>query len=301
MTSERSMAARYHLAIVLPMVRSSIIALCVSLVACEGNTPEPQAPTRKARPSRKCPPPRHQIVDLTHPMQEGMPVWPGGVPFKMTRLADYDRGYRLHKLEMGENTGTHVDAPSHFVSGKRSIAELPIEELVVAAVVVDLKERVRGNPDYLVSVGDIGDWEAAFGPIPPASIVIANTGWHTRFRDPTKYFNQDANGVLHFPGFSVEAARLLVERDVAAIGIDSPSLDHGPSKTFDTHKAFLAANRYGVENLANLDKLPPTGATLVVGVLPVVDGSQAQARVIAMVPEKDEEPSREEPDKDNAQ
>ena len=218
-------------------------------------------------------------------MHAAMAYWPGGVPFKMERLVDYEDGYRLHKFEMGENTGTHVDAPGHFARGKRSIDQIPADELVVPAVVIDVKDKVAGNPDYLVSENDIVDFEAAYGSIDVGSLVIVNTGWHKRFDEPKKYLNQDAEGVMHFPGFAPDAAQLLLERDVAGIGIDTLSIDTGSATTFAVHKAFLAADKYQIENLANLDELPPTGATVIIGVLPVLDGTQAQARILALVPE----------------
>ncbi len=258
--------------------------LSVLLLACNGRS------HRRAlcapQTANRCWPPPQTVVDLTHQMHETMAYWPGGVPFKMTRLVDYAEGYRLHRFEMGENTGTHVDAPAHFIEGKRTVAQIPPDELVVPLVVIDVRDKTRNNPDYLLSANDVVDWEAAFGEIPVGSLVVANTGWHERFSDPERYINQDDQGVMHFPGFAPEAARLLVERDVAGIGIDTLSLDHGAAKTFATHKIMLDANKYQVENLANLDALPALGATVIIGVLPIVDGSQAQARVLALVPNK---------------
>jgi kynurenine formamidase len=115
-------------------------------------------------------------------------------------------------------------------------------------------------------------------------LVILNTGWYKRFGDGQRYLNMDANKVMHFPGYSKESAELLVQRDVVGIGIDTLSLDHGPSKDFSTHLVMLGANKYMLENLANLDALPSTVATVIVGVLPVQDGSQAQARIFALLP-----------------
>lgn len=244
-------------------------------------------------PVSRCAPPRHSIVDLTHMMHPDMVFWPGGVGFKMERLADYDSGYRVHKLEMGENTGTHVDAPAHFVEGQPGIAKIPVSELVVPAVVIDVKEKAAADPDYQLSGNDIVDWEAAYGKIEVGALVLANTGWHKRFNDPAKYVNQDAEGVMHFPGYSAEAAELLVERDVVGIGIDTLSIDPGASKDFLAHKTMLGAGKYQLENLANLDALPPTGATVIVGVLPISEGTQAQARVLALVPDEPEEASAE--------
>ena len=225
-----------------------------------------------------------QVIDLTHKMHQAMPFWPGGVPFEKVRLVDYDQGYRLHKFLMGENTGTHVDAPSHFIRGKRSIHELPLADLIVPAVVIDIRDKVASDADYALSAEDVRAWEMHYGRIPAGAFVILNTGWHTRFGEARRYVNMDADKVMHFPGYGPDSAKLLTERGVAGIGIDTLSLDHGPSKTFATHTVMLGANKYMIENMANLDALPTTGATIVIGVLPVQDGSQAQARIFALLP-----------------
>lgn len=225
-----------------------------------------------------------RVIDLTHTMHENMPVWPGGVPFKKTRLLDYDQGYQLHKFEMGENAGTHVDAPSHFIKGNRPIDKIPLAELIVPAVVIDVQDRAAVDPDYQLTADDVRAWESRYGAIPAGSLVILNTGWHKRFGDPKRYLNMDANKVMRFPGYGKDSAELLVQRNVASIGIDTLSLDHGASKDFSTHVIMLRANKYMIENLANLDALPPTGATVIIGVLPVQDGSQAPARIFALLP-----------------
>ncbi|HEY5865719.1 MAG TPA: cyclase family protein [Candidatus Tectomicrobia bacterium] len=225
-----------------------------------------------------------KVIDLTHTMHENMAFWPGGVPFKKIRLVDYDQGYQLHKFDMGENTGTHVDAPSHFIKGKRPIDQIPLADLIVPAVVIDVQEKVAAHPDYQLSADDVRAWEAKHGTIPAGTLVILNTGWHKRFGDGQRYINMDANKVMHCPGYGKESAVLLVQRDIVGIGIDTLSLDHGPSKDFPTHLVILGANKYMLENMANLDTLPPTGATVMIGVLPVQDGSQAQARIFALLP-----------------
>lgn len=224
------------------------------------------------------------VLDLTHPMYDKMAFWPGGVPFKKTQLVGYDQGYLLHKFEMGENTGTHVDAPAHFIKGNKPIDQLALSELIVPAVVIDVQDKVAGDPDYQLSAADVKNWETQHGTIAAGSFVVLNTGWHKRFANPEKYINMGEGNVMHFPGYGPDSAALLVERDVAGIGIDTLSLDHGPSKDFATHVVMLKANKYQVENLANLDALPATGATILVGVLPVKGGSQAQARVLAFLP-----------------
>src|SRR5262245_30884913 len=225
-----------------------------------------------------------KVVDLTHPMHDEMAYWPGGVPFKKTLLVDYRQGYLLHKFEMGENTGTHVDAPAHLVQGRKTIDQLALSELIVPAVVIDVKDKALANPEYQLSTGDVEAWEAKHGKIPAGSLVVLNTGWHKRFNEPKRYVNMDADKVMRFPGFGPDSAKLLIERNVAGIGIDTLSIDFGASKDFQAHRIVLAANKYQIENLANLDALPPTGATVFVGVLPVRGGSQAQARIVAFLP-----------------
>ena len=232
---------------------------------------------------------RHQVsatkaVDLSHEMYEGMAYWPGGVPFTMTKLVDYPQGYLLHKFEVGENTGTHVDAPHHFIEDKDAVAQIPLRDLIVPAVVIDIRDKVAGNVDYQLTADDVRAWEAKHGEIPAGALAILNSGWHKRFGSQQDYANQDESGTMHFPGYAKDAAELLVARDVVGIGIDTLSLDYGPAKSFDTHQVMLKANKYQIENLANLDALPPTGASVVVGVLKVRGGSQAQARVIALLP-----------------
>jgi|SaaInl8_200m_RNA_FD_contig_31_911937_length_1948_multi_8_in_0_out_0_2 kynurenine formamidase len=225
-----------------------------------------------------------KVIDMTHPMYEGMPFWPGGDPFKMERRADYDKGYQLHKFDMGENTGTHVDAPSHFIKGNQTIDKIPLNRLIARVVMINVQEKVKFDPDYELSAGDIRKWEIRYGKIKKGSLVIMNTGWHKKFSNPSDYINMDKNKVMHFPGYSPSAAKLLVNRDVAGIGIDTLSLDNGPSKDFKTHVIMLKANKYQIENMNNLDAIPPAGAVAIIGVLPVKGGSQAQARIFALLP-----------------
>ena len=224
-------------------------------------------------------------IDLTHQMHDDMVFWPGGVPFKAERLVDYHTGgYQLHQFSMGENTGTHVDAPSHFVQGKNPIDALTPAQLIVPMVVLDASAKVADDADYELSADDIRAWETTHGTVPANSFFVLNTGWHRRFDSPQKYINMDDAKVMHFPGYSAAAAKLLVARKVAGIGIDTLSIDHGPSTTFAAHLVMLGADKYQVENLAALDSLPATGATAVIGVLPVRGGSQAQARIFALLP-----------------
>jgi kynurenine formamidase len=222
----------------------------------------------------------NRVIDLTHAMYEGMPYWPGGVPFHMKRLVDYDQGYRLHSFSMGENTGTHVDAPAHFIRGERSIDLIPSEELIVPVCHIHISIQAAANPDYQLSRDDVLEWEHQNGPIRAGCLVVLNTGWYKKFSRPEQYVNLDDKKVMHFQGYSKTAAELLVERDVVGIGIDTLSIDPGNAREFSAHLVMLGAGKYQIENMANLDPLPATGAVAVVGVLPVRGGSQAQARIL---------------------
>jgi kynurenine formamidase len=226
-----------------------------------------------------------RIIDLSHPLYEGMPYWTTGAPFRMIQEADYtDQGYQFYRYEMDENAGTHIDAPAHFIPGKHGIDEIPLEQLLVPAVVMDIQQRVRENHDYRLSDSDIYAWEERYGRVPPQSLVILNTGWYPRFTNPDGYLNKDENGIMHFPGFAPDSAELLVQRDVVGIGIDTPSVDHGPSMDFPVHRVMLGAERYQIENLANLAQLPATGCWVFIGVLKVRKGVEAPARILALLP-----------------
>ena len=245
--------------------------LCFCLGACA-------SPDDPAQPFNA-----YRMVDLTHVLHEQMPFWPGTGSFEIERLADYDVGYRMHRFSMWENNGTHIDAPAHFIEGGSSINELGLNNLVLPVAVIDAREQAAQDADYQLSVDDVLAWEKRNGRVRPGSLVAMNTGWHKKFSDPKAYVNQDEQGVLHFPGFSVAAAELLVERDVAGIGIDTLSLDPGNDLSFPVHRIILGAGKFQVENMNNLDALPAAGAVAVIGVLPVKDASQAQARIFAFM------------------
>lgn len=226
-----------------------------------------------------------EVVDLTHDMYEGMTFWPGGVPFKMTKVVDYsDYGYRLFKFTTGENTGTHADAPAHYIPDGATMDELPARDLILPTVVIDVQEAAAQDPDYRLTAERVRRWEKKHGKIPEDSLVIMNSGWHEKFESQDAYANQDEDGTLHFPGFGMSAAKLLLERNIRAIATDTLSLDAGEASEFPVHNFLLDEGIWGMENLTNLDKLPATGATVVAGALPVRGGTQAQARVFALLP-----------------
>ncbi|WP_224241226.1 cyclase family protein [Hyalangium gracile] len=228
---------------------------------------------------------RARVVELGHPLTPDMPVFPGGTRLNAKVLGTVERdGYFIRQVEVGEHVGTHVDAPAHFAPGSATVDKLSPEVLTGPAAVVDVTAQVAGNPDYEVTTADIESWEREHGPLQPHHLVLIRTGWAARWPDEQRYRNADAAGVMHFPGLSLAASRLLRQRQVRAIGIDTLSTDPGPSATFEQHKDFLAGGGYHIENLADLSSLPPTGAFLVVSPLFVKDGSGAPARVFAFLP-----------------
>jgi len=229
---------------------------------------------------------RLRVVDLSHVLGPGVPVFPGAEPFVVENLATVERdGYFENRFRAGEHTGTHVDAPAHFALGGATVDAIAAEALVARAAVIDIRDRVATDPDASLEAGDIRAWEQRHAPLDAAYVVLVRTGWDARWPDEARYRNADAARVMHFPGVSVDASALLRERGVRAIGIDTLSTDPGRNVDFDEHRAFLAGGGYHLENLTNLGELPESGAILVVGALPIAGGSGAPARVLALVPE----------------
>ena len=233
---------------------------------------------------------RGAVVDLTHPLAEGIPLYPGGMPFTIERKAELERdGYFMNSIRVGEHTGTHLDAPAHFIAGGVTVDQIPAGHLVGPGAVIDVRGQCGRNHDYEVTVRDIKEWEAANGRMANGSILLIRTGWGERWPEPKKYLNADEGDVLHYPGLSVELVKYLAKyRDVSGVGIDTLSIDHGPSTDFRAHKVLLADGIYLIENVANLSRLPPTGATIVVAPLAIRGGSGAPCRVLALLPAENE-------------
>jgi kynurenine formamidase len=207
---------------------------------------------------------------------------PGQEAQRRTVVTIEDDGYYMQEWRIIEHIGTHVDAPGHFTPGGRLAPELRPSELIVPAVVVDIVRRAARDPDTVVTVVDLRAFERRHGRIPRGAAVLMHSGWAAKVGDPAAYRNPDASGTLHFPGFGAEATEwLLRRRGIRALDVDSLSIDPGNSTTFDTHLILSAADRYGLENLANLDRLPRRGATIVVGLIPYEEGSGGQARIFA--------------------
>ena len=232
-----------------------------------------------------------KLVDLTHPFDDKAIYWPTAKPFTWEkeswgRNAQGD-WYTAGRYSASEHGGTHLDAPIHFAKGKQTVDQIPIDKLVGPAIVIDVSAAVATDRDYRLSPADVSAWEAKHGRIPSGSIVLVHTGWGKFWGDKKAYLGTDKAGDtsnLHFPGISKEAAALLAERKVDAVGLDTPSLDHGPSRDFAAHRAFAAANVYGLENVANLDRLPPIGATLIALPMKIKGGTGGPTRIIAIIP-----------------
>jgi kynurenine formamidase len=234
-----------------------------------------------------------RIVDLTHAYDETTLYWPTSPSaFELKTLADgmtpggyYYSSYAFCTPEHG---GTHLDAPVHFAKNGKAMGELPLAQLVAPAVVIDVTTQAAGDASYLVSRADVEAFERAHGRIPAGSIVLVRTGWSQRWPNRKQYFGDDTPGdasKLRFPGYGEDAARLLVEeRRVAVLGIDTASIDHGPSTTFIAHRIGAEAGVANLENLTNLDALPATGAVVIALPMKIAKGSGGPARVVALVP-----------------
>jgi kynurenine formamidase len=225
---------------------------------------------------------KNRLQDLTHVFTEGFPVFTFDPPVRETLITIPAGGFYAQKWTFGEHSGTHMDAPGHFVEGGRLSPEITLEELLVPIAVVDISDRAEREPDAMVSVDDLRRYERRHGRIPKGALVCMDSGWAAKVDDPLAFKGGAAFPNYHFPGFSLDAAMWLAERrDVTGIGVDTISLDPGNSSTFPVHVNFLATDRYGLEGMNNLGKIPPRGAVAYVGLIPWEEGSGGPCRVIA--------------------
>jgi len=227
------------------------------------------------------------VVDMTYAINDKLPAWPGDDRvFESKVNATVEKnGYFTRSFWMLEHYGTHMDAPAHFPPGNIPLDKIPEAHFFGPVVVVDVREEAAKDADYRLRVMRVEKWEAQHGRIMPGSIVLLRTGWGaTRWPDQARYRNLDAAGVMHFPGFSVEAAKLLIERGAVGLGIDTLSIDYGASKNFEVHRVDLPAGLYNLENLANLDQLPEAGAFLIAAPIKLEGGSGGPVRVFAILP-----------------
>jgi kynurenine formamidase len=210
----------------------------------------------------------HAVVDLTHTIDA------------------HTLAYQLAEKSASspEQFGTRIDAPASFARGLWTVDQIPTERLLAPLVVLDVSAKVENHPDYQISVEDISRWEQAHSQIPLGAVVIARTGWDSHWRSVNDYRNADRKGTMHFPGYSPDAAKFLVEgRSALALGIDTLSIDHGSSKGFPVRQYTLAHSVYELENVANLDRAPTTGGMVVVAPAKLESGSTGPVRILALV------------------
>jgi kynurenine formamidase len=227
-----------------------------------------------------------RVVDLTYSINDKLVPWPGDEKFfeAKTNATVEKNGYFTRSFWMLEHYGTHLDAPVHFPPGRATVDQIPAEKLFGPAVILDVRPEAAKDADYRLPASRVEEWEHAHGRIPHGAIVLLRTGWASRWPDAQKYRNQDQQGKMHFPGFSLEAAKILIEREVSGLGCDTLSVDYGASQDFAVHHTALGAGLYHLENLSDLSEVPEAGAYLVVAPIKLEGGSGGPVRVFAILP-----------------
>ena len=234
-----------------------------------------------------------ELVDLTWPFDEKTLYWPtspSGFELKELAYGPTPGGwfYSSYSFSTPEHGGTHLDAPIHFAAGGHTSDQIPLRQLIAPAVVIDVTDKTASSADYRLSADDVRAWEGRNGAIAAGTIVLLRTGWGKRWPDRKAYFGDDTPGAtdnLHFPSYGEDAARLLVsERHVAAIGVDTPSIDYGQSKNFIVHQVANGENVPGLENVANLEQVPARGAWVMALPMKIAKGSGGPVRIVAAVP-----------------
>lgn len=221
------------------------------------------------------------VLDLTHTLSPQAPTWSGTCGFQDRIILDYPEACRVQAIDMNAGTGTHLDAPSHFIPGGKSIADLALEELMAPLCVVNVAHKAHA--DYYLSVQDLVEFEDRYGKIPADTWLIACTGWDRYWQSPGQYRNADAQGQMHFPGVSPQAAEYLLERKIKGLGIDSLSPDC-LDLNFPVHYLILGAGKSIAENLCNCHQLPPLGAYGLFLPIKTQGGTEAVMRALALLP-----------------
>ena len=233
-------------------------------------------------------------VDLTHPFNAESVYWPTAEMFQLEEVfhGQTEGGwhYSAYNFSAAEHGGTHLDAPIHFAEGGLAAHEIPVDQMIGPGFVIDVSDKVAQDVDYQVSAEDIEAFEQEHGQIPEGAIVLLNTGRAPLYPDREAYMGtaergQEAVAKLHFPGLGKDGAELLVERGIGAVGIDTPSIDYGQSKNFETHVALNTNNIPAFENVADMSELPPTGATVVALPMKIEGGSGGPLRIVARLAE----------------
>jgi kynurenine formamidase len=262
------------------------LILVLAAASCTASPPPPL-------PAPPGDPLRGTVVDLSHEYSDSAIFWPTAEVFRLEKVADgvTPQGYyyAANNFESAEHGGTHVDAPVHFAAGKWSVEQIPLQQMMGGAAVIDVSAAAATQPDYQVSVADLEAWEKTHGSL-NGTIVLIRTDYSKRWPDAAKYLGTAERGEtavpkLHFPGLHPDAAKWLVaNRTVKAVGIDTASIDYGQSTLYETHRVLYERNIPGLENLSNLDRLPARDATLIALPMKIKGGSGAPLRAIALVP-----------------
>jgi len=236
-----------------------------------------------------------EFVDLTHAFEPGIPHWPGFPDEKRETLYGYEKGvgsmgegFFAQRFTHVGQWGTHVDPPAHFVKGLRTVDEIGVKEMILPLVVFDVHEKAAQNPDYTITLADVHAWEAKHGPVPEGAFAAMRTDWSKRWPDAAAMRNADAQGVAHFPGWSLEVLKYLYEqRRITASGHETTDTDGGVAASKDDYSLetyVLGTNHYQIELLADLDKVPESGALVVAAFPKPKGGSGFPARVFAILP-----------------
>ncbi|MGI9533884.1 MAG: cyclase family protein [Thermodesulfobacteriota bacterium] len=238
--------------------------------------------------------PNGTLVDLTYDFSSETIYWPTAEGFELKTVfkGPTEKGYFYfsNNYMASEHGGTHIDAPNHFAAKRKTVDQIPLEQLIGEAVVIDVSGKALNDRDYQVSVDDFKSWEGKHGKIEEGSIVLLNTGYGKYWPDKEKYMGTSDKGAdavmkLHFPGLHPDAAKWLMEkRSIKAIGLDTPSIDYGQSQYFKSHQILFKNNIPAFENVANLDKLPPRGAVIIALPMKIKGGSGAPLRIVAIIP-----------------
>jgi kynurenine formamidase len=239
-----------------------------------------------------------EVVDLTARLSADTPViqlppeFGQTARFELDEISRYDDrgpGWYWNNFRSGEHTGTHFDAPNHWVTGRdgSDVADVPVDRLIRPVVVLDLSAEAAADPDFLLEVEHIRSWESEHGPLPDGGWMIYRTGWDSRSSSQQEFLNANETGP-HTPGMSVECARWVAEQSpVVGVGVETVGTDAGAAHSFDPafpcHSYLMGSGKYGLTQLQNVSRLPATGAVLIVGPLPIVSGSGAPARAVALV------------------
>ena len=267
------------------LVVAGFAAACPSQQASYSSASNQQAPQAPALDNV-------ELVDLSYAYDENTLYWPTSPSaFELEQLAHgrTEAGffYSANAFSTPEHGGTHLDAPIHFAAGRQTTDQIPLERLLGPAVVIDVTAQAAADPDYELTVKDVANWERKHGKIPEGAIVLLRTGWGRFWPDRKTYFGDDTPddaSNLHFPAYGREVAHLLVdERKVAVLGVDTASIDPGPSTDFWVHRIANQSNVPGLENVANLDQLPPTGAWVIALPMKIAGGSGGPARIVALL------------------